>query len=461
MNTPISSDKYAVIIGTGLTGMSIARYLKNRGEKFLLLDTRDDAATIESFTAKKSGFECQFGALDKQILVSASCLYVSPGISLNETAIRDAINAGVALSSDIDLLRQATPSPFIAVTGSNGKTTTVTLLAEMAKASNINACLAGNVGVPVLDAYMQAQENGNDYDCYILELSSFQLERCQPINAVAATILNITPDHLDRYSSMDEYHFAKQKIYQGAQNIIVNRNDQLTEAPVTQTVKRTSFALSKAELSDFGIIEVDGEKHLCKGLKPLVALSKLKVIGSHNYENILAALALGDAAGFSMPAMLNAAVEFTGVTHRCEWVGEHHQVQFINDSKATNEGACIAALSSLSQQKNIVLIAGGDAKGADLSSLAKIIDAECCALVLIGKDAQEFERCLHQLDSKLLVSKAESMQEAVNQASAIAKPNQIVLLSPACASLDMFKNYEARGHAFTQAVRNLGGGNAK
>jgi UDP-N-acetylmuramoylalanine--D-glutamate ligase len=308
--------------------------------------------------------------------------------------------------------------------------------------------VGGNLGTPALDLL------ADNVDLYVMELSSFQLETTHHLGAEVATVLNVSEDHMDRYSGLPAYHLAKHRIFRGARQVVVNRQDALSRPLLTEGQPCWTFGLNRPDFKGFGLIEENGEKHLAFEFKTLMPVSELKIRGAHNQANALAALALGHAVGLPFAAMLHTLREFAGLEHRCQWLRERAGVSYYNDSKATNVGAALAAIEGLGSDIDgkLVLIAGGDGKGADFKPLAAPIAAHCRAVVLLGRDAEEIAAVLG--DDVPLV-RVQSLEDAAARCAELARPGDAVLLSPACASLDMFKNYEERGHLFARAVEAL------
>ena len=447
--TLIASDHKRIIVGLGATGQSCARHLARKGVPFSVVDTRDAPAGLEAFQTEFPGVEVHCGALDADYLCQASELIVSPGVPVSDPAIQAAVAAGVHVCGDIDLFCREISAPVIAITGSNAKSTVTTLVGEMAETAGIDVGVGGNLGQPVLDMLAEGEQ-----DLYVLELSSFQLETCHELRAEVATVLNISPDHQDRYDNMQAYYQAKHRIFRGCKHAVINRDDPLTAPLLPKGVTSSAFYLGRPDLNLFGVVEADGDSWLAVGQEKLLAVSELKVRGQHNVANALAALALGEAAGLPRKPMLNALRSFSGLRHRCQWVADVSEVAYFNDSKGTNVGATVAALNglgpTLSTDSSIVLIAGGDGKGAEFDDLTGPVQQHCRAVVLIGTDAEKIEQVL-----KTPAHHAQSMAEAVQRAQALAKAGDIVLLSPACASFDMFKNFNVRGDAFVDAVEQL------
>ncbi|MDO6562885.1 UDP-N-acetylmuramoyl-L-alanine--D-glutamate ligase [Amphritea sp. 1_MG-2023] len=447
----IATDQLRIIIGLGQTGLSCARYLAAKGLPFMLVDTRNAPPNLALIKEEFAAVEVHCGELDATLLCRASEILLSPGVAKDQPAIQAAVAAGVKLSGDIDLFCQAVTAPIIAITGSNAKSTVTTLVGQMARDAGIDTGIGGNLGTPVLDMLSVGEQA-----LYVLELSSFQLETVNDLRAAAATVLNVSPDHLDRYhNSLALYYQAKHRVFKGAANVIVNRDDPLTSPLVSSGVNIRSFGLGRPDLNQFGLLNQAGEVFLARGLTPLLAISELKIQGQHNLANALAALALGEAVGLPLDSMLQTLRDFTGLKHRCQWVADKQGVHYFNDSKGTNVGATVAAINglsaSLAEGNKIVLIAGGVGKGADFSDLDQPLRAASRGLVLIGEDAPLIAAAVTDVEAHY----ADSMSAAVQRAAQLARPGDIVLLSPACASFDMFSGFPARGDAFIEAVEGL------
>ena len=444
----ISTDKQRIIVGLGVTGLSVARYLAGRDLPFAVCDTRTNPPGLDKLKRFAPMADLYLGELDAQLLSSADELIVNPGIPLSTPAIQTAIQAGVKVVGDIELFARAAEAPIVAITGSNAKSTVTTLVGLMAEKAGRRVAVGGNIGTPALDLL------DSKADLYVLELSSFQLETTEALNAEVATVLNISEDHMDRYADLGAYHLAKHRIFRGARQVVVNRDDALTRPLVADRLPCWSFGLGKPDFRGFGLIEQDGQKHLAFEFKALMPVSELKIRGAHNQANALAALALGHAVGLPMTAMLEALRDFPGLPHRCQWVGQHAGVDYYDDSKATNVGAALAAIEGFggTLQGRQVLIAGGDGKGADFSPLCEPISRYCRAVVLLGRDADKLEQVLK---GHVPLQRVSSLDEAVSAAASLAQPGDAVLLSPACASLDMFANFGERGRLFAAAVGRL------
>jgi UDP-N-acetylmuramoylalanine--D-glutamate ligase len=387
------------------------------------------------------------GGFDADFLPAAGRLVVSPGVSLDETPIRAARDAGMEIIGDIELFARQCARPVVAVTGSNGKSTVATLVHHMVEQSGRRSALGGNIGSPALDLLVAPEP-----DFIVLELSSFQLQTTSSLNAAAATVLNLTEDHLDRHHSLSDYAAAKDRVYHGDGAMIINLDDALARAMARPRRQCLEFTLGKPLRGQFGVQDKGGESWLCRGEEALLATRELGIRGEHNHANALAALALGTAIGLPKEGMCRALRSFTGLPHRCRWVARIDEVDWFNDSKGTNVGASCAAIHGIATGRNVILIAGGDGKGADFAPLADVIAAQVKALVLIGRDGPRIARAV---GARAPLQYATDMQQAVLACKRAAQAGDVVLLSPACASFDMFNNYMARGEAFVTAVREL------
>jgi UDP-N-acetylmuramoylalanine--D-glutamate ligase len=446
MQQMVVTDNAVAILGLGVTGMSCARYFKHCGQSFVIFDENPAAQSVANFERQFPEQKLVVGALQEDDLTAFQTIVVSPGIALDVPAIRRASVFGADITGDISLFRSETSAPIVAITGSNGKSTVTALLGEMAKHAGRKVAVGGNIGKPVLDLLLDE----NDYDLYIVELSSYQLERTACLAADTAVVLNISPDHLDRYANMMAYHQAKHRVHRGCHYSVFNRADKLTQPLPTKDTQLVSFGLSVPDLKQFGVDSA--LKHLMCGPSKLMPVSEMGVQGKHNIENALAALALGSGVGLPLDAMLAAIKEFKGLAHRCQFVTNINGVDFINDSKGTNVGATLTAINSLAADtKDIVLIVGGVGKGADFKPLVEVAE-KLKAAVLIGKSADQLEVVL---SSAIPCVRADSMNDAVEQAAGIATTGDSVLLSPACASFDMFASFEHRGEMFISAVKQL------
>ncbi|HEY9037015.1 MAG TPA: UDP-N-acetylmuramoyl-L-alanine--D-glutamate ligase [Pseudomonadales bacterium] len=447
--TLIATDRYRVVVGMGQTGLSVVRFLVARGESPVVVDTRAAPPLLETFQREFPGLSLLAGDWDADVLMRADELIVSPGVALEVPAIAAALAAGVALGSDIDVFCEASDAPVLAITGSNGKSTVTAWLGDMAVRAGKRAGVGGNLGTPALDLLADGP-----LDVAVLELSSFQLERVHALKADAAVILNVTPDHMDRYASMQAYHRAKQRVYRGARHVVYNRDDALTQPLMAVDQSASSFGLSEPDIGQWGIRQRDGDVWLCKGVDYWLPVSAMRMTGRHNWANALATLAMGDAAGFDRDAMLQSLKTFSGLPHRCQSVANIRDVHFVNDSKGTNVGASIAAIEGVAAGSvaRVVLIAGGEPKDQSFDALAPTLSAYGRAAVLIGKAADAMERVLSPVVPTV---RAGSMSDAVRCALQAAQAGDVVLLSPACASFDMFRDYADRGEQFVMAVNAL------
>jgi len=444
----IASDQFRIVVGLGKSGMSVVRHLARRGQPFAVVDTRANPPELATLQAQYPEIEVRCGEMDVDFLCRASELLVSPGLAVSTPALQAAAARGVKLSGDIELFAREARAPIVAITGSNAKSTVTTLVGEMAQAAGRKVAVGGNLGTPALDLL------NDDVELYVLELSSFQLETTEQLNAEVATCLNVSEDHMDRYAGLPAYHQAKHRIFRGARQVVVNRDDRLSRPLVGEEVPVWSFGLGKPDFKGFGLIEENGEKHLAFQFEVLMPARELKMRGAHNQSNALAALALGHAVGLPFAAMLQTLRTFAGLPHRCQWVGERAAVSYYDDSKATNVGAALAAIGGLGADIDgkLVLIAGGDGKGADFSALREPIARYCREVILLGRDAG---RLASVLQDAVALKRVQGLEEAVQRAAECALPGDAVLLSPACASLDMFRNFEERGRLFAAAVEAL------
>ncbi|MFO1417526.1 MAG: UDP-N-acetylmuramoyl-L-alanine--D-glutamate ligase [Methylotetracoccus sp.] len=440
----LGRDARVLVVGLGKTGLSVARFLAANDIRFAVVDSRDSPPGLDAFAAQFTNAALFLGGFSQPAFDVATHLVVSPGVPLELEAVQRAQARGVPVFGDADLFACAATAPIVGITGSNGKSTVTTLLGEMALQDGRAARVGGNLGEPMLDLLDPRA------DVYVLELSSFQLERSALLKPDVATVLNVTPDHMDRYSDLEQYAASKARIFAGNGVMVLNRDDPAVRAMALPERRVLWFGLSDAPDVRCGVRSIDGQEWLAIGGEPLLRSSELRIRGRHNLSNALAAIALGDSLGLSHEAMVSVLRRFSGLDHRMQWVAEIDGVVYINDSKATNVGACIAALSGL--DTNVVLIAGGDGKGADFSELAAIAAGKLRAAVLVGRDAPLLEAVLAPL---VPVVRAGTMHEAVLAARRAASTGDTVLLAPACASLDQYRDYQERGRFFVEAVRSL------
>jgi UDP-N-acetylmuramoylalanine--D-glutamate ligase len=441
--TVISSTRRRVVVGLGVTGLSVARHLARRGETFSVVDSREQPPGLDDLRRELPEVPVLLGDWHQSVLDTAGELVVSPGLSPQEPALARAVAQGAALCGDIDLFVAEAQAPVVGITGSNAKSTVTALVGAMAEAAGRNAGVGGNLGTPALDL-LDARR-----DLYVLELSSFQLERAGELGLEVAAVLNLTPDHLDRHGTLQRYHQAKHRIFNGCRTVVFNADDPLTIPPLAGGRRQLSWRLGEPDLGAFGLRRVDGELWLVQGFEALLPAARLKLPGRHNLANALAALAIGHAAGLERGAMVEALQAFTGLPHRCQLVTEAHGVRWVDDSKATNVGAALAAIEGLGESQRLLLIAGGRDKGADFRQLVPALKKYCDAVLLIGEAAEALQAAIGDACPTVM---ARDLDSAVAEAARRADPGQLVLLSPACASFDQFKDYRDRGAAFARAV---------
>ncbi|MBI2786191.1 MAG: UDP-N-acetylmuramoyl-L-alanine--D-glutamate ligase [Legionella longbeachae] len=443
MNPPLY-----LVAGLGKTGLSVARYLDRTNKSFLAFDTREQALGIREFVKEFPNVPVYTQHIPDEILNKLTDIITSPGLSLDIPLLKQARQKGIAVYGDIECLAREIHAPVIAITGTNGKSTVTTLVGEMAKSAGYKVAVAGNIGTPVLDIL----DDEHQYDLWVLELSSFQLDLTYSLAPVVATILNVTPDHLDRHHTLDAYVQAKHRVYDRAKVALFNRDDPYTVPQID--VERTSFGKDIPEKNDWGLIVQEGQIFLAKGTTCFLPAESVLIKGVHNWLNALAASALADAAGIPHQNIIDVLTTFTGLAHRCQWVRTLDGVDWINDSKGTNIGATISAINGIggSMQGKIVLIAGGQGKGADFRELVQSVADFVSSIVLIGEDADKIEAALAEV---VPITRASSLDNAVTVAKMQAKPGDVVLLSPACASFDMFRDFNHRGDAFASFVSGL------
>jgi UDP-N-acetylmuramoylalanine--D-glutamate ligase len=437
----------AVVAGLGKTGISVVRYLLRMGWQVSVTDTRAAPPGLDELRALAPDVTASLGALDTALLTGADCVIASPGLPLADPFFGAARRLRVPVIGDIELFARSGASPVVGITGTNGKSTVTTLVARMAEKAGRVTRAGGNLAPPALDLL-----DGEPADLYVLELSSYQLETTTSLQLAAATVLNVTPDHLDRYADLNAYAAAKARIFDHAAVAVINVDDPLVAsmAETTAATRCVTFSLRAARGADFCVARHEGEDWLvCHG-EPELRVTELRIVGLHNAANALAALALGDALGLALPAMLAALREFPGLPHRSEWVADVAGVRYVNDSKGTNVGATLAAVAGF--PGTLLLILGGDGKQQDFSPLRAALSGKVRLALLIGRDAP---RIAAALDGVCALQDCASLEEAVVAAARAAQPGDTVLLSPACASLDMFRDYAHRGNVFADSVRRL------
>ncbi len=448
--TKLFQGKKVAVLGLGLSGLATVRFLLKQGVKPTLMDTRLKVSGLEQIAAEKVD-GIYLGELDANRLARMDIVLVSPGLDTRHPAIRFAEAQGTRLIGDVELFALCNSRKAVGITGSNGKSTVTTLVTHMLNCSGIKALSAGNIGLPVLDAL-----NQQDTEVFVLELSSFQLETTEHLTLLAACNLNVTEDHLDRHGTMAAYAGAKQRIFQHTPLRVYNADDRLT-FPTTAKTDAADVAISltqqlaDGQVEQYGLTELNGETWLLVAGEPLLPVAAMSLVGRHNQFNALAAAALALAAGASRAGLITALQSYQSLPHRCTLVAQQEGVRWINDSKATNVGATLAAIAGLRAEVHgkLILIAGGDGKGADFTELAQVLKQQVDLLITLGKDGPAI--------AALVPGAVEvtDMAAAVTVAAQHATAGDVVLLSPACASLDMFKNYEHRGDVFADAVKRV------
>ena len=440
--------KQVLVLGLVDTGLSALRWLARQGAHLSVADSRGLPPGLDLVRQEFPGIAVHLGPFVEDTFQDAELIVASPGVPVAEPQIQAAIKRGVPVVGDVELFAQAkfTHAKVIAITGANGKSTVTTLVGEICKAAGLKTVVAGNIGLPVLDAIDETA------DVYVLELSSFQLETTHSLVADAATVLNISEDHMDRYADMQAYADAKARIFTRTRLQVINADDAWSREMAVDGIPQLAFSLdAPGSEQDFGLLQVDDQTWLARGQRKLMLATDLKISGLHNAANALAALALCSVLDIDEAVTLQALRDFNGLPHRVQWVADIGSVSFYDDSKGTNVGATVAALNGLSRP--VVLIAGGDGKGQDFTPLQAPVTKHAHAVVLIGRDAALIAVALESTGVKLV--QAASLEQAVEQAFTLAESGDAVLLSPACASLDMFRNYVHRAEVFVQAVRQL------
>lgn len=441
-----TETKRALVVGLGLTGFSCVRHLAARGYDVTVVDTRDAPPKLGELTREFPHVAVHTGGLPASLFDDPGLLVVSPGVSAKESEVARAIERGAQSIGDIELFAREATAPVIAITGANGKSTVTALTGEMCRRAGLETAVGGNIGVPALSLLADEEP-----DVYVLELSSFQLETTYSLNARAATVLNVTADHMDRYRDIDEYAQAKARIFRGNGTMVLNADDVFVTRMRQSGRRAVYFGLERPDgAQDYGLDEITGATWLMRGREPLMPAHEVPLAGRHNLANVLAAMALAEAAGVAPEAARAAVREFKGLRHRTELVAERDGVRWYDDSKGTNVGATVAALNGMTSP--VVLIAGGDGKGQDFSGLKAAAAEHARAVVLIGRDAPLIEAAL---GGAVAIRRARDMHDAVRLARELAQPGDVVLLSPACASFDMFRNYEHRAEVFRAAVEEL------
>jgi len=454
------ANKKVLVLGLGETGLSLARWLDAQGALVRAADSRDLPPTFAVLRVELPQVEIHCGAFHDEIFSDIDLIAISPGVPLSNPCVARAIVLSIPVAGDIELFAQHQESgvrnqesgkpKIIAITGANGKTTVTSMVGDMCRAACLDTEVAGNISPAVLDVLRQ--RNGQPPEIWVLELSSFQLGTTSTLNAVASTVLNVSEDHLDRYADMDAYAAAKARIFQGNGVQVLNRDDARSLGMMLPGRKYVTFGLNEPPRdNDWGIDRSAGDIWLVQGKQRVLNANELQVTGLHNVANALAALALCNAIGMPLAPMLDALRAFKGLPHRVEFVAKINNVDYYDDSKGTNVGATVAALQGLGRPT--VLIAGGEGKEQDFAPLHPVVAQHARAVVLIGQDANKIEAALHGCG--VPVMHAHDMADAVRQSAALAQPGDAVLLSPACASFDMFQNYKHRAAVFVSAVLSV------
>lgn len=442
----ISSSTRRAIIGLGTTGRSVARFWKAQGIPFVAFDTRSELQSNLELRRELTGVDTYFGPIEQGAFDAIDLLVASPGIAMDSPELLMAKEVGTEIRGDIDIFVAEADKPVIGITGSNGKSTVTTYVGQLLEACGLRVGLGGNLGTAALDLLAQ------DVDVYVLELSSFQLERAGELNLAVATVLNLTPDHLDRHQTMPFYHLAKHRIFAGADHVVVNARDPLTLPVGKGDVPWTAWRDDDPDLKQLGVRNVDGEPWIAEGFNNLIPCADLPVVGAHGLRNALAAMAICRGLDIQYSQLIGALASLRNLPHRCEVIATINGVTYINDSKATNVGATASALAGFSADSRVVLIAGGEGKGQSFTPLKKAVNGVCKHVLLIGKAGSDIRDAM---SANVPVELLSSLSDAVTRAADIGVAGDTVLLSPACASFDMFNDYQHRGNVFKDAVLRL------
>ncbi|MBJ7551816.1 UDP-N-acetylmuramoyl-L-alanine--D-glutamate ligase [Marinomonas ostreistagni] len=446
----ISSDRIRAVVGLGVTGVSTAKFLAKQGLDFYVVDSRENPPGLDQVKSICPAERIFTGSLEHLKKLGVTELFVSPGIALATPVLKELAEDGVTMRGDVDLFCDYANAPFIAITGSNAKSTVTTLVNELLVALGKKSVAGGNLGLPALDCLAEG------VDVYVLELSSFQLETSHALKADVACLLNVSEDHMDRYDDLYSYQRAKQRIYRGCKAAVCNKQDILTAPLLAQYTPVRAFTKGSPDLKEFGLLKDPDGTWLSHGVKRLYNTNDIKLKGEHNYANVLACLAILDVMGLptDAPEVAQVLASFSGLAHRCETVRELEGVIYINDSKGTNVGATLAALEGLGskQSKNIHLLAGGVGKGADFSPLAPALSNYVCHFYVFGKDADQI---IDIVPAGTDYTQYQDLTEVMEAVKSHVKEGDIVLFSPACASFDQYKNFEARGNHFIDLVNQL------
>jgi len=434
-----------LVFGLGQTGFSCVRFLVQHGFEVAVFDTRANPPLAEQLYREFPNVELTLQSVSEALFEDVDQIVLSPGISVKSPLLTVANDRNIRIVGDIELFALCAQAPVIGITGSNGKTTTTTLIAEMFSSAGLKVETGGNIGTPVLDLL-----NRPVPDYYVLELSSFQLETTRSLTPYVALILNISADHMDRYENLKEYGDAKFSILNGAHHKLINIDDPWLKTQLEKINGYVGFTENSPEKGTYGLLSSDGLLWIASANRKIFKVTELKLQGRHQLMNAVAAAAVADLCKINKQVIAKVLSQFNGLEHRTQLVATVNGVNYINDSKGTNIGATIAAINGL--DSTIILIAGGDGKGADFSELAGGVKDKVRYAILFGRDAGKIEKAIGQVTN---VMRAVNLESAVSQASEIAVKGETVLLSPACASFDMFDNYQHRGDVFIEAVRGL------
>lgn len=454
------------VVGLGKTGFSCVEFLVNQQLTVYACDTRENPPFLEPAKNLLSEEKISLGKMDENFLEVSDFIILSPGLSRNHPDILKQIEKGKPVIGDVELFCRIVKAPIVAITGTNGKSSVTALVGEMAKSAGVDVKVGGNIGTPVLEFLSEPEP-----ELYVLELSSFQLESTYSLNAEVAVILNLTPDHLDQHGSFENYKKAKFRIFEGSRNVAVNLDDDeacffprhpglhssetrlkwIRDLPEMADVQLRTYSIKKP--ADFYLQKINDELFLSHDNQPLLSVKELKIKGMHQYSNALAALSIGSLINLPMDTMCEALKKFEGLPHRCQLIKEHHGVLWFNDSKATTVDSTLASVESVANEVDgkVILLAGGQGKQQDFSQLGKI-SKYLKAVILFGEDKSLIADVFKKDVDVYLVS---DLSEAVSKANKISGSNDAVLLAPACASFDMFKNFEHRGESFVKLVENL------
>lgn len=437
-----STDSKALVLGMGITGVSIAGWLAAQNRSAVFADSRLEPPGLDRVRAMFPETDVHCGALPERVPDGIDEVLVSPGLPLDIPVLQDAFARDIPVRSDIDLFVGICAAKVLGITGSNGKSTVTSLVAQMLQAAGLKAVAGGNLGMAALDLLSE------DADIAVLELSSFQLERSVELPLHAAVVLNVSPDHLDQHGDLESYRRAKARIYAQADTAVVNRDSQ---GPAPRAgASEVGFGLGIPSPKDWGVIDRDDGQWIARGSIAVMPVSNLQIAGRHNLLNVLAAFALADTLDVPLDGLVVGAQLFPGLPHRMQVVASEDGITWIDDSKATNEAAALASIDSV--EGRLILIAGGDAKGGELRELAGKLKERDAFVIVLGKDAQLF---LDQLQGDCDVHAVSDMDAAVKLAASVAGAGTTVLLAPACSSLDMYANFAERGDRFAEAVGRL------